>query len=381
MEKPTQRVLIVAGEASGDQHAARLVEEVKRRNPGVHFAGIGGPRMAEAGVEILVDSAEMAVVGLFEVLVHFRTIYGALQRMRRYLREQRPDLVILTDYPDFNLRLAKTARELGIKVLYYISPQVWAWRQKRVFTIRERVDMMAVVFPFEVPFYQQADVPVRFVGHPLVDEVPQDLNPAECAEALGLDPERRIIGLFPGSRRSEIQRLLPTLLETATRLRKDFPQAQFILPLASTLREDDIAPYLQGSDLPISLVRGRFYEATVACHAVVTASGTATLEIAMLGTPLVVIYKVAPLSYRIMRRLIRVEHIALCNIVAGERLAPELIQDAATPTRITEALSPYLRDAVEAARQSERLKAIRAKLGGSGASANVAEVALDLLGH
>lgn len=379
MNTSSKQVLIVAGEASGDHHASRLVEELHQRDPNVHFAGIGGQRMRRAGVEILVDSAEMAVVGLVEVLANYRFLKGVLERMREELRRRRPDLLILVDYPDFNLRLAKTAKELGIKVLYYISPQVWAWRQKRVYKIKQLVDMMAVVFPFELPFYERAGVPVRFVGHPLVDEVGTELSRTEALQAFSLDSTRPVLGLFPGSRRSEIKRLLPTLLQSAARVQQAMPGVQFILPRASTLSEEFLAPYLEDSELEITVVPGRFYDVARACDAIVSASGTATLEIALLQVPLVVIYKIAPLSYQIMSRLIKVEHIALCNIVAGERVASELIQHEATAQRICDEAVALLSDKDKARAMHDRLGLIREKLGGSGGSANVAELALELL--
>lgn len=376
----TQRVLIVAGEASGDMHAAAVVKSIRQRMPEAEFAGIGGARMREAGVDILVDSAQMAVVGLFEVLAHFPTLYGALQLMRRQLRETRPDLLILVDYPDFNLRLAKTAKELGIKVLYYISPQVWAWRQERVHMIGQRIDMMAVVFPFEVPFYENAHVPVRFVGHPLVDEIGEPADRDTMLRDFGLDPQRKTLGLFPGSRRSELKRLLPVLLDSARQLRREQPQVQFLLPVASTLSEDYVQSFLQGyEDLDIRLVNNRFYDVTCACDAVISASGTATLEIALLGTPLAVIYKIKPLSYRIMRRMIKVPHIALCNIVAGERVATELIQHDATPEKIVAEAKRLLNDTDCVAAMRHKLSGIRARLGGGGAAGNVAALALELM--
>jgi lipid-A-disaccharide synthase len=377
----TKNIMIIAGEASGDARAAGLVRAVKRLDPSVRFFGIGGDRMRAEGVETLVDSRVMAVVGLFEVLAHFRTIYGALQLMRRKLRGERPDLLILVDYPDFNLRLAKAAKSLGIKVLYYISPQVWAWRQERVHTIRERVDHMAVVFPFEVPFYEKAGVPVTFVGHPLVEEVPSGLERDTACRTLGLDPSRKVLGLFPGSRRSEITRLLPVLLDAATQLHRTYPDLQFVLPRASTLSEADLAPFFAGRDLPVvTQVAGRAYDVMAACDTIVSASGTATLEIALMQVPLVVIYRIAPLSYRIMHRLIRVDHIGLCNIVAGERIAPELIQDAATPEGIAAEAEKLLFDPERNLAMRERLAVVRQRLGASGDSAGIGTLALAMLG-
>ena len=375
-----RRVLIVAGEASGDQHAARLVEEVHQRAPDVQFAGIGGPRMRRAGVEIVVDSREMAVVGLFEVLAHFPSIYGALQLMRRKLREERPDLLVLVDYPDFNLRLAKTARRLGIKVLYYISPQVWAWRQKRVHKIGRLVDMMAVVFPFEVPFYEKAGVPVRFVGHPLAEEVSSPLSVEEARVQLGLASDAPVVGLFPGSRRSEIMRLLPTLIEAAERLTRRHPKLQFILPQASTLTEADLRPYIENTAVDIRVVADRFYDVVRACDTIVSASGTATLEIALMEVPLVVIYKVAPLSYRIMSSLIKVDRIALCNIVAGKAVATELLQEAASAERIADEVDTLLDDPSRRAAMQKELSGVRERLGGGGGSINIAELTLEMLG-
>jgi lipid-A-disaccharide synthase len=346
MNNSTKQILIIAGEASGDHHAARLVEELHKHDSDVHFAGIGGERMRKAGVEILVDSADMAVVGLVEVLANYRFLKGVLERMRRELRERRPDMLILVDYPDFNLRLAKTAKELGIKVLYYISPQVWAWRQKRVYKIKELVDMMAVVFPFEAPFYEQAEVPVRFVGHPLVDEVGSDLTKEQAQQAFGLDPNHPVI-----------------------------------LPRASTLSDAFLAPYLADSKLDVTVVPGRAYDVMRSCDTIISASGTATLEIGLMQVPLVVIYKIAPLSYQIMSRLIKVDHIALCNIVAGERVAPELIQHDATPEKISAEALKLLTDSEKAEHMKQRQTKIREKLGGSGGSANVAELALELLSN
>lgn len=374
-----KKIMIIAGEASGDARAAGLVRAVKRQRPDIRFFGIGGDQLRAEGVDTLVDSRVMAVVGLFEVLAHFPTIYGALRLMRRKLREERPDLLILVDYPDFNLRLAKTAKELGIKVLYYISPQIWAWRQERVHRIRELVDHMAVVFPFEEPFYRNAHVPVTFVGHPLVEEVHSALDHSAACHEFGLDPERKVLGLFPGSRRSEIKRLLPVLLDAAAQLHAKHPDLQFILPRASTLSDADFAPYFVGRAVPITVVSGRAYDVMAACDAIVSASGTATLEIALMRTPLAVIYRIAPLSYRIMSRMIKVDHIALCNIVASERIAPELIQHDATADRIAAEAEGLVFDEARNAQMREQLKQVREKLGAAGGSDNVARVVLQLL--
>ncbi len=372
-------VMIIAGEASGDLHAANLIHEVARKGNAVRFYGIGGTRMREAGVETLVDSREMAVMGLVEVLAHYRRLSGILKQMQRLLAERRPDLLVLVDYPGFNLRLAKSAKALGIPVLFYISPQVWAWRQGRIKSIARRVDMMAVIFPFETAFYEQAGVPVRYVGHPLVSEAHSDLSREQALSSFGLEPQRPTLGLFPGSRRSELQRLMPVLLDSATLLRAHHPQLQLLLPLASSLDESDLAPYLGDNPLGVTVVPNRPYDVMRGCDAIVSASGTATLEIALIGTPLAVIYKVAPLSYALMRRLIKVPHIALCNIVAGEAVAAELIQDAATPERIVEEAERLLFDRQYAQSMREALGRVGEKLGTEDGSKGAAELLLEML--
>ncbi|MCW8919287.1 MAG: lipid-A-disaccharide synthase [Gammaproteobacteria bacterium] len=374
-----KRVIIIAGEASGDHHAARLVEELHRLNPDVRFSGIGGERMRAAGVETLVDTSEMAVMGLVEVLVNYRFLKGVLERMRSELRRNRPDLLILVDYPGFNLRLAETAKELGIRVLYYISPQVWAWKKKRVFKIKKLVDMMAVVFPFEISCYDKAGVPVEFVGHPLVDEVQSHYSREVILAELGLDPSRPVLGLFPGSRRSEVSRLLPLLLQSAARLKEAIPELQFLLPRASTLHAELLQQPIARSGLEITVVSGRPYDVMRGCDTIISASGTATLEIGLMQVPLVVIYKLAPVSYFVFSRLVKLDHIALCNIVAGERIAPELIQRDATVANICREVLPLLQDEQRAAAMRARMAGIRKRLGASGASKNIARLTLNML--
>ena len=333
-----KRVMIIAGEASGDMHAAKLVREVLEKNSDIHFYGIGGDKMVEAGVDALVDSAELAVVGLFEVLAHWNTISSALKKMQHLLRTNPPDLLVLTDYPDFNLRLAKTAKECGVKVLFYISPQVWAWRQKRVFKIKKLVDMMAVVFPFEETFYKKYDVPVRFVGHPLVDEIHVTADQLILRSEFLLDDDKPVIGLFPGSRHSEIKRLLPIIVESAQHIAEKKSNAQFIIPVASTLKEEDILNHFEGVELDMRIISNRSHDVMEVCDAVITVSGTVTLELALLKKPMVVINRISKLSYFFVSRMLKIQHIALCNIVAGKRVVPELIQDDATTTNISNTL-------------------------------------------
>ncbi len=377
------RVLIVAGEASGDLHAAHIVRGVRERLPEAEFFGIGGKDMRAAGAEILVDSADLAVVGLWEVLAHRKTIFGALERMRVLLRKRRPDLVILTDYPDFNLRLARSAKAEGIPVLYYISPQVWAWREGRVKTIREVVDMMAVVFPFEADFYRRHGVPVRYVGHPLItEERPVDTPRAAIrAGFFGLSGDAPVLGLFPGSRQSEIRRLLPIILETAHRVREAVPDVRFLMPLASTLSESDLTPYLQDRpELDIPVIAGRTPEVIRACDAIVTVSGTVTLEIALAATPMVIINRLNWLTFQIVRRMVKLDHVGLCNIVAGERLVPERIQHEATADNITRDVLPMLTDPDTNRRYRDRLARVRTLLETPPENGDIVDLALEMLG-
>jgi lipid-A-disaccharide synthase len=372
--------MIVAGEASGDLHGSNLVKEVLRSNPGLLFFGMGGPKMREAGVTTLADSSEMAVVGLIEVISHLPVIYRAFSTLKRIIRTDPPDLLILIDYPDFNLFLAKVAKRAGVRVLYYISPQIWAWRIGRVKKIARMIDRMAVVFPFEIPFYEKEGVPVTFVGHPLVDIVHPTMARAEAQACFGLDPARKTVGLFPGSRKGEILHLFATILEAAALLKKHYPDLQFILPLASSLSGTDIASFLESSPLDIRVIEGKGYDVMQVCDAIITVSGTVTLEAALMEVPMVIIYRVAPLTYAVGKRLIKVDHIGICNIVAGERVVRELIQDDAEPAWIAAEIGRILTDDGYAAEMRAKLAGIRAKLGSGGGSARIAGVVLDMIG-
>lgn len=372
--------MIVAGEASGDLHGSNLVKEALRLDPALSFFGIGGPHMREAGVETLVDSSEMAVVGIVEVLAHFGVIYRAYSALKRLIKTNPPDLLILIDYPDFNMLVAKVAKRAGVKVLYYISPQVWAWRTGRVKKIARLVDRMAVVFPFEVPFYEKAGVPVTFVGHPLADRVSPSMTRGDALAVFGLDPSRRVVGLFPGSRRGEIARLFPVIIESAKLLKDRHPGIQFILPLASSLTDADIAPQLAESGLEVVVARDKVYDVMQVCDAIVTVSGTVTLEIALMGVPMVIIYTVSPLTYEVGKRLIRVDHIGICNIVAGERVVPELVQDEATADRIAAEIGRYLDDPGHTEKTRAGLARVKEKLGSGGCSERVAGIVVEMLG-
>lgn len=375
----SKRIMIIAGEASGDLHGSALIREALTTDPSLQFFGIGGTLMREQGVETLVDAREMAVVGLVEVIAHFPTIFRAYRKMEKILKQNPPDLLILIDYPDFNLRLAKIAKSVGVKVLYYISPQVWAWRVGRVKKIARIVDRMAVVFPFEVPFYEKEGLPVSFVGHPLVDSVRPTMSRDMAQTAFGIDPNRKTVGLFPGSRKQEIRTHLPLLLESARLLKERFPELQFILPLASSLERGDVASFLDNSEIAVTLVEGKGYDVMQICDAIISVSGTVTLEIALMGVPMVIIYRVSPLTYQAAKRLIRVDHVGICNIVADRRVVRELIQHEAQPEIILEEITRILTDTSYADSIRVGLSEVRNRLGSGGCSARVAEIVQEML--
>jgi lipid-A-disaccharide synthase len=371
--------MIVAGEASGDLHGSNLVKAALSLDPELVFFGIGGPRMRKEGVNVLVDASAMAVVGLVEVISHAGVIHKSFTLLKRIIRTNPPDLLILIDYPDFNLMLAGVARSAGVKVLYYISPQVWAWRVRRVKKIARLVDRMAVVFPFEVPFYEKEKAPVAFVGHPLVDTVRPTMSVVEAHRIFGTDPFRRTIGLFPGSRKQEVRVHLPLILESAALLKGRFPDLQFILLLASTLDRSDVEPFLHTCGVPVTIVAENGYDVMQVCDAAISVSGTVTLELALMGVPMVIIYKVSPLTYLIGKRLVRVDNIGLCNIVAGERVVQELIQNDARPEKIADELTRIITDPEYSGNMKSKYKKMKGLLGGGGCSEKVAGIMSEML--
>jgi lipid-A-disaccharide synthase len=369
-------VMIVAGEASGDLHGANLVRALRREAPGLFVCGIGGDRLRAEGVRILLDASRLAVVGITEVLAKLPAVWEALRLAKKLLQSLRPDLLILIDFPDFNLRVARMAKKCGVPVLYYVSPQIWAWRRGRVQTIKQRVDHMAVILPFEAGFYQSHGVPVTFVGHPLLDV--WGSAPPPPPAGLVASP---VVGLLPGSREGEIQRLLPVMLQAARRLETQFGTIRFLVSVAPTVNREQVGGILQRfpGRAPIAVVAGGIEPILRGCHLVLAASGTVTLEAAIGGMPMVIVYKVSPLSYRIGKALIRVKHISLVNLIAGRELVPELIQDQANPVNIAAAAAKMLADPRQLATLRTELLKIRSLLGGGGASGRVAAIALGLL--
>ncbi|RUM52189.1 MAG: lipid-A-disaccharide synthase [Methylococcus sp.] len=379
MDENNPRVMIVAGEASGDQHAADLFLELKKEFPAVTALGMGGRNMRDAGIDIRFDSTDIAVIGVDGLFRKLPKIRRALRLMRRLVCEEKPDLLICVDYKEFNFKLARHAKSCGVRVLFYVSPQVWAWRPGRVKKYGRVIDHMAVIFPFEVPFYQEHQVPVTFVGHPLADKVRPSLGKAESMAGMGLDPERPIVGLLPGSRGAEIRRLLPVIEKAVTELRKKIPGIQFVVVQASTVTDSQIGEFLDTCDSDLIVVKKNIYDAIQCCDAVVTTSGTATLEVALLGIPMVIVYKVGPLTYWLGRLLVRISFIGLPNIVAGKRIVEELVQHRATPGTICQEIRKILSDAAYASEISTNLLKVREKLGEGGGMERLAQVALQML--
>lgn len=374
------RVLMVAGEASGDMHGAKVVNALRQAEPDIEVFGIGGNQMRAAGVEILYDLNDLALIGFTEVLRHLPYLRRVMAEVAQQAWQRPPDVAILIDYPGFNLRLAKKLRAGRTRILYYIAPQVWAWGARRVAKLKKLVDQMAVVFDFEEPLFAAAGLPTEFVGHPVLEGLQPALNRAEFFARFHLDPELPLLGLLPGSRVQEVERLVPALLQTARLLKKNTPHLQVALAMAPTVEPSVYANCLDG-DGDVRLIERATYEVMRDSRACIVASGTATLETACFATPLAVVYRVSPLSYAIGKRLVKLPYIGLVNIVAGKKIVPEFIQSDLQPHNIAAAIAPYLFDGEERRQLQSALREVRAKLGTPGASERTAQLALSLAGR
>jgi lipid-A-disaccharide synthase len=385
----TPTIFLSAGEASGEAYGALLLEELRSRCPGARFFGMGGERMEALGFERVVRSEDVAVMGITEVVRHLPQIYREYRKLKAAIQVRRPDVAVLIDFPDIHLKLAEEFKRLGIPVIFFVSPQLWAWKKGRIKKVQRYVDRMLVIFPFEEGFYRERGVDAKFVGHPLADLALPGISRAEFAEGNGVDPAKTWIGLLPGSRAKEIRLNLPEMLAAARLLVEHEPGTEFLLPLAPTLTIKQIHEVSElltahGAGLPVEMVRDA-RAALLHARGSIVASGTATVEAALIGNPFVVVYRVSPATYWIAKRVVTVPHVAMVNLVAEKRLVPELIQDNFTGVHVVQELEPLLADGLARAEMMVELAAVAEKLR-SGRGMNetaivaVASIVLERLG-
>ncbi len=373
--------LLSCGEPSGDLYAGALTRELRSLAPGTTVAGLGGPQLAAAGGHLIEDYRGLAVTGLTEALGKLPTYRKTLARLVASARQERPDALIVIDFPDFNLRLAERVKKLGIPVVYYISPQIWAWRPGRLKTIRALADRVLVIFPFEEQIYRDGGVPVEFVGHPLVDLAKPSAAREVFLPSVGLSPDAPTVAVLPGSRPNEVRRILPDLVLAAGRIRSRVARAQFVIARAPSL-DDELFTVVECRGLsPVAIVEHDTDAVLASADVALTASGTATVQAALHGTPMVVVYRVSALTYRIGRRFVKLDTFAMVNLIAGQRIVPELIQDAFTPEAVADEAVSMLTDSGRVERVREGLARVRARLGGPGASRRAAEAILKVATH
>ncbi len=368
----TQRILLMAGEASGDLHGGNLARALLAQQPTLKLLGVGGRQMRQAGVELIFDIRDLAVVGAMEAVHSLRTLWTVYRTLLDTVERTPVDAVLLIDFPGFNLKLAKAMAQRGIPVLYYIAPQLWAWHPGRLKKIRRRVRKLFVILPFERDLYREAGIDAEFVGHPLLDLVPLSGSKADACTRCGLDPGAPVVGLLPGSRRSELYYLLRPMLEAAAQIHAQVTAAQFILPLAETLRPGDVQGALEAAPIPVRLVQRQTYEVMQAADVLLVASGTATLEAALIGTPMVLAYKAHFLTYLLARLVMRVSRIGLPNIIAGRTIVPELWQYHVTAENMAAQALALLTSPEHATAMRTELATLRNQLGTPGVPARVA---------
>ena len=378
MARLEKEIMLVVGEASGDAHGAQLVQALHRRSAGLKIYGVAGEQLQRTRFEALFSVAKLTGMGLVELLGNLGNLWRAYSLLKRSLRERRPNLLVLIDFPDFNLRLARLAKALRIPVLYYVSPQIWAWRKGRVRQIARRVDHMAVIFPFEASFYARHGVRATFVGHPLLESVRATGTRTETLSKMGLDPAKLAIALLPGSRHGEVSRHTAVMRDAAALLARE-RDVQFFCVCASTIDPAEMSARLAHPAVRIPVVRDNRYDAIHSADLVWAASGTVTLETALLGRPMIIVYRLSWLTFLVARLLVRVEHIGMANLIAGERLVPELVQNDANPERIAAESRALLDDAGARAAISGKLNRLRERLGGPGAADRVADLALAMM--
>ncbi len=370
----SRKILIIAGENSGDLHASNLVKQLKRLDPTLEFIGLGGNQMKSAGVRLILNIVDrLAIIGFVEVLSKVNKIRRLFRRVRTILEHDRPCAAILIDYPGFNLRVARIAKSMGIAVIYYISPHVWAWRKGRIREIAKYVDKMLVIFPFEEGIYREAGVDVTYVGHPSLDVMKLTMTKEQVFERFQFDPNKKLIGLLPGSRKPEVERLLPVMLEAAEMIKARIPDVQFVIPRASTVKKELIDYYIENAGIEVHVVDAHRYNVRSAMDFAIVASGTATLETAFLVCPMVILYKTSFLTWIIAKNLVSLPYIGLVNVVAGDMAVPELLQNEATPLNVANRVVKILSNPKEIETIRYELEKVKEKMGGPGASKRAAE--------
>ncbi|MEE9123555.1 MAG: lipid-A-disaccharide synthase [candidate division NC10 bacterium] len=374
-----KKIFIVAGEASGDLHGADLTQALVTLDPEVTVVGMGGEQMRRAGVRLLIDAGDLAPVGVTDVLPRLSALWRAFWQLRRSLGAEHPNLLLLIDFPDFNMLLARASRRIGIPVLYYVSPQVWAWRRGRIRTLKRLVEKMLVIFPFEEALYREAGVPVAFVGHPMLDRLCEVPSREEARRGLGCGESDLIVGLLPGSREGEVRQQLPVLKESVAHIARTAPEIQFLLAVAGSLSPRLVETLLQGSNSRIRLVQGQTYQVMRAADLLITASGTATLEAGLLGTPMIIVYRVSQITWWVGRLLVDVPFVGMVNLVSGTQVVPELLQRDFTPERVAKTALELLHSPGGLGAIRQRLQEVRGRLGEEGASLRAAQEVLKTL--
>jgi len=373
MQTPSKHIVIIAGEESGDAHAAELINEAKKIYPSFKFSGIGGRHMSKAGAELVYDLASYGVTGISEVLRHLKTIKKAFTAIKEHLYHNQPDLLILVDYPGFNLRLAKYAKKkLNLKILYYISPQIWAWKANRIHLIKACVDHMAVIFPFEKSIYEKAGVPVSFVGHPLVKKISATV---QTREELTLPQNKRIIAILPGSRTHEIRRHMPVIVKTIEQLVSNFSDLHFVLPIAGTVSETLIREFLTSSyNSSVTLIKEKAWDVLSLCDFAVIASGTASLECALSGKPMCIIYKSSFLTYLAASKLIKINYLGISNILSNRMISPEFLQYDCNAEALSAYISKVLQDEEMLKKMTQKIQTIPQSLSANNADCTLLEL-------
>ena len=372
------KYFIIAGEHSGDLHASNLVKEIKERDPSAVFIGAGGTLMKNVGVKLLFDLTAVSVVGFFEVCKHYFLFKKVFSMLLKTVKDEKPDLIILIDYPGFNMMFAKAAKRLRSKILYYISPQVWAWKKNRVRKMAKFADKLIVIFPFEKKYYEQTGLDVEFVGHPLVDIMKPSCKKEEFFRKLGLNEGKKLIGILPGSRENEVRKLLPKIMEAIQLLKKSCRIEQFVIGCASSKLEPIIKDGISKYDIKVVVVRDMIFDVMKHSDFVIVSSGTATLQTGFFSTPMVIIYKVSWITYFLGKHLIKIPCIGLANVVLGEKVVPELIQNNVNGLNIAGEIEKIIKDTELFNDITAKLTKIKGLLGNPGASKRAADIAIKM---